>query len=69
VLIINKLDNYKPRVAVVNVVSEARGVDAGELDLELAFFKLNLNDFHSRELDQLLEMAFVVVSRRSRKGC
>jgi hypothetical protein len=61
VLVINELDNWEPRVAVVNVVSEARGVDDGELDLELAFFKLSFDDFHFRELVQLLEMTLVVV--------
>jgi len=64
VLVVNKLDNWEPRVAVVNVVSEARGVDDGELDLELAFFELSLDYFHFRELVQLLEMTLVVVFRR-----
>jgi len=64
VLVVNKLDNWEPRVAVVNVVSEARGVDDGELDLELAFFELSLDYFHLRELVQLLEMTLVVVFRR-----
>ena len=30
VLIVNKLDNWEPRVAVVNVVSEARCVNNGQ---------------------------------------
>ena len=64
VLVVNELDNGKPRVAVVNVVSEPRGVDDSELDLELAFFELSLDDFHFRELVQLLEMTLVVVFRR-----
>ena len=66
VLIVNKLDNWEPRVAVVNVVSEARGVDDRELDLELAFFELSFDDFYFCELVQLLEMTLIVVFRRGK---
>lgn len=35
VLVVNEVDDRRPRVAVVDVVAEARRVDHGELDLEL----------------------------------
>jgi hypothetical protein len=54
-LVVNKLDNWEPRVAVVNIVSEARGGDDGELDLELAFFKLSLGGFHFRKMSSCLK--------------
>ena len=65
-LVVNKLDNWEPRGAVVNIVSEARGVDDRELDLELAFFELSFDDFYFCELVQLLEMTLIVVFRRGK---
>ena len=43
-LVINKLHNRHPRVAVVDVVAEARGVNDGELDLELLLLQLSLDN-------------------------
>ena len=68
VLVVNELDNGEPRVAVVNVVSEARGVNDSELDLELALLELSLNDFNFRELVQLLKMTPIVVFCRGQLG-
>ena len=45
-LVINKLDDRHPRVAVVDVVTEARCVNNGELDLELLLFKFGLDYFN-----------------------
>jgi hypothetical protein len=40
----NKVDDGVPRVAVVDVVAEARGVDHSELDLELLLLEFSLDD-------------------------
>ena len=44
VLVIDEIDNWSPRVPVVDIVAKARGVNHGQLDLESLFFKLGLDD-------------------------
>ncbi len=44
VLVINKIDNGRPGVTVVDVVTETRRVDDRELDLERLFFQFCLDN-------------------------
>jgi len=44
-LVVDKVDNWAPRVAVVDIITKAGGVDDSELDLERLFLELGLNDF------------------------
>ena len=60
-LVVNEFDDREPRVTVVDVVTESRGVNDRELDLELTFLELSLDNFDLCELVQLLVMTFVVV--------
>lgn len=60
-LVINELNNGRPRVTVVDVVSKSRGVNDGELDFELLLLKLGLDDFDLGELVELLMVTPVVV--------
>ena len=60
-LVVDELDNWKPRVAVVNIVSKSRSVNDGEFDLELTFLKLSLDNFHFSQFIQLFVVAPVVV--------
>jgi len=43
-LVVNKVDNRGPRVAVVDIVAEAWRVNNGELDLEGLLLELGLDD-------------------------
>ena len=53
-LIVNEVDNGQPRITVVDVVTEPRSVNHGQLDFELLFFKLCLDDIDFSELVKLL---------------
>jgi len=64
VLVVNEFYNGQPRVAVVDVVTESRGVDDCEFDLELTFLELSLDNFDLCQFVQLLVMALVVVFSR-----
>jgi hypothetical protein len=64
VLVVNKVDNGGPRVAVVDIVTKAGSVDDGELDLELLFFELSLDNLDFGELVELFVVASVVVFGR-----
>lgn len=44
-LIVNEVDDWAPRVAVVDIVTKTGGVDDSELDLERLFLELGLDDF------------------------
>lgn len=61
VLVVDEFYNREPRVTVVDVVTESRGVDDCELDLKLTFLELSLDNFDFCQLVQLFVMAFVVV--------
>jgi hypothetical protein len=60
-LVVDEVDDGAPRVAVVDVVSEARGVDHGELDAELLLFEFGLDDLDLGELVELLLVSSGVV--------
>ena len=49
-LIVNEVDDGRPRVAVVDIVTEPRGVDDGELRLELLLLELCLDDLNLGKL-------------------
>lgn len=61
VLVVNKFHDGCPRIAVVDVVSKARGIDDGELDLELLLLELGLDDFNLGQLVHLLVESSCVV--------
>ena len=63
-LVVNEVDDGRPRVAVVDVVTKTRGVNHSELDLELFLLELSLDDLDFRELVELLVVASVVIFRR-----
>ena len=60
-LVVNKVDNGSPRVAVVDVVTKSRAVDHSKLRLELLLFQLSLDDIYFSELVELLVVAATVV--------
>jgi len=64
----NSFDDREPRVTVVDVVTESRGVNDGELDLELTFLELSLDNLNLWRLVQLLVMTLVVVFCRRQFG-
>ena len=53
-LVVNEVDNGQPRITVVDVVTESRCVNHGELNLELLLLKLGLDDIDFSELVELL---------------
>jgi hypothetical protein len=61
VLVIDKVDDRGPRVAVVDIVAKAGGVDDGELDFELLLLELGLDDFDLGQLVELLDVPARVV--------
>ena len=63
-LVVNEIDDGRPRVAVVDIVTKTGSVDDGELDLELFLLELSLNDLDFRELVELLVVASAVIFRR-----
>ena len=69
VLVVNEVDDGGPRVAVVDIVAEAGGVDDGQLRLELLLLELGLDDLDFGELVELLGVAAAVVFRRGEFGC
>ena len=67
-LVVNKLDDWKPRVAVVDIVSKPGGINDGEFDLELTFLKLGLDNFDLGQFVQLFIVASGVVFRGRQFG-
>jgi len=63
-LVVNEVDDGRPRVAVVDVVTKPRSVYHGEFDLELFLLELSLDNLDFRELVELLVVASVVIFRR-----
>jgi len=53
-LVVNEVDDGQPRITVVDVVTESRCVNHGELNLELLLLKLGLDDIDFSELVELL---------------
>lgn len=64
VLVIDKVDDRNPRVAVVHVVAKARSINNRQLDLELLLLKLSLDNLDLRELVELFLVAPRVVLGR-----
>lgn len=54
VLVVNEINDWRPRIAIVDIVAKAWGVDDGQLDFELFFLKLSLDYFNFCELVELL---------------
>ncbi len=67
-LVVNKVDNGRPRVTVIDVVSKTGRVNDGEFDLELLLLKLGLDDFDFGEFVELLVVASAIVFRRRQLG-
>lgn len=44
-LVVNEVDDWAPRVTVVDIITKAGGVDDSELDFERLFLELGLDDF------------------------
>ena len=63
-LVVDEVDDRRPRIPVVDVVAKAGRVDHGQLRLELLLLKLGLDDLHLRQLVELLLVPLVVVLRR-----
>jgi len=55
-LVVEELDDGHPRVAVVDIVAEARGVDDSQADLEELLLQLSLGDL---DLDCLVDLLLV----------
>lgn len=69
VLVIDKVDDGRPRVTVVDIVTKAGGVDDGQLDFELFLLQLSLDDLHLCQLVELLQVTTcVVLGRRQLRG-
>ena len=67
-LVINKVNDRGPRVAVVDIVAKAGSINDGQLGFELLFLQLGLDDFDLGQLVELLEVAAVVVLRGRQLG-
>ena len=63
-LVVDELDDGHPRVTVVDIVTKARGVNDGELDLELLFLELGLDNLDFSQLVKLLVVPPVIIFRR-----
>ena len=68
VLVIDEIDDWRPRVTVVDIVTKTGCVNDGELDFELLLFKLCLDDLDLGELVELLVVAPGVVLGRRQLG-
>ncbi|KAI3485853.1 hypothetical protein L1887_50651 [Cichorium endivia] len=68
VLVVDKVDDGRPRVAVVDVVAKAGRVDDGELHLELLLLELGLDNVDLHRLVELLGVAARVVLARGELG-
>jgi len=44
-LVVDEVDDWAPRVAVVDIITKAGGIDDGELDPERLLLELGLDDF------------------------
>ena len=68
VLVVNEVDNRRPRVPIVDVVTKARGVNDSKLDLELLLLELGLDDLDLSQFVQLLVVASAIVFGRRQLG-
>jgi hypothetical protein len=67
-LVVNEVDDGRPGVAVIDIVSKAGSVNDSELDLKLLLLKLSLDDFDFGKLVELLVVASAVVFRKRQLG-
>ena len=67
-LVVDEVDDGRPRVSVVDVVAETGGVDDGELRLELLLLQFGFDDLDFGELVELLVVTLVVVLGRRELG-
>ena len=63
-LVVNEVDDGRPRVAVVDIVTKTGSVNDGELDLELLLLELSLDNLDLGELVKLLVVTSGVIFRR-----
>jgi hypothetical protein len=63
-LVVDEVDNWGPRVLVVDIVTKTRSVDDGKLDFELLLLELGLDNLNFGEFVELLEVASGVVFGR-----
>lgn len=71
-LVVNEINDGRPRITIVYIVAKTRRVDDSELDLELLFLELSFDDFNFGELVELLVVPPGVVfgwRQLSRKKC
>ena len=67
-LVVNEVDNRRPRVPIVDVVTKARGVNDSKLDLELLLLEFGLDNLDLSQFVQLLVVASAVVFCRRQLG-
>lgn len=67
-LVIDEVDDWRPRVSVVDVVPKAGGVNDGQFDFELLLLQLGLDDFDLGQLVELLKVTAVVILRGRKFG-
>ena len=67
-LVVNEVDNRRPRVPIVDVVTKARGVNDSKLDLKLLLLELGLDDLDLSQFVQLLVVASAIVFGRRQLG-
>lgn len=64
VLVVDKVYDRSPGVAIIHIVTETRAVNDRELGLELFFLELRFDNLHLCELVELLMVATRIVLRR-----
>ena len=62
-LVVNEIDDGRPRITVVDIVAETGSVNDGELDLELLLLELSLDNLNLRQLVELFMVTSIVVFR------
>ena len=67
-LVVHKVDDRDPRIAVVDVVPKARRVDNSQLDFELLLFELGFDDLDFDGFVELLLVPPCVVLGRTELG-
>ena len=68
VLVVDEINNWGPRITVVDIIPKAGSVDDGELDFELLLFELCLDYLDLSQLVELLVMTPRVVLGRRQLG-
>lgn len=68
VLIIDEIDNWGPRITVVDIIPKSGGVNNGKLDFELLLLELCLDDLDLCQLVELLVVTPRVVFGRRQFG-